>query len=417
MKKVLLSTTALVAAGMMAGAAQAEEMMEEPISLSVGGYYRAAVGNVSGNDGPGQPQADRHSTGIAQDSEITFSGSTTLDNGLTVGVNAQLEVIDGGRLGGGPRAAALPGAGANTSGAVDEVWLYFKDDFGQLRLGSVESARQEMTNFAPNGAYNFGVNSPFFTFASGSWLATYDDGLGNEDAAKLVYFSPTFNGFRLGLSWAPDDEDGGQQYGSNSSANVGEEGGVEVAPAMGNNMDEHSHMAEETAAVTQQYQNQIAVGMEFSQSFMEGSSIRVAGGYETYEAEDSAADPCINNATTNCEPSSLHLGATVSFDQISVGGGYLKVEQGNNQDRTVYDLGLRWSEGPMAGGLLWGQSSASAASGPDTEITRYAVNGTYVLGPGIDLQAQIDFGENDGGGNMTAANDWTQFMLGTAISF
>ncbi len=386
MKKVLLSTTALVAAGMMAGAAQAEEMMEEPISLSVGGYYRAALGNVSGNDGPGQPQADRHSTGIAQDSEITFSGSTTLDNGLTVGVNAQLEVVDGGRLGGGPR-VILPGAGANTSGAVDEVWLYFKDDFGQLRLGSVESARQEMTNFAPNGAYNFGVNSPFFTFASGSWLATYDDGLGNEDAAKLVYFSPTFNGFRLGLSWAPDDSDGGQQYDNNSSANMG------------------------------QYQNQIAVAAEFSQSFMEGSSIRVAGGYETYEAEDSAATPCTDSMAMNCEPSSLHLGTTVSFDQISVGGGYLKVEQGNNQDRTVYDLGLRWSEGPMAGGILWGQSSASAASGPDTEITRYAVNGTYVLGPGIDLQAQIDFGENDGGGNMTAANDWTQFMLGTAISF
>ena len=301
-----------------------------------------------------------------------------------------MEVVDGGRLGGSGR-VLLPGAGATPSGAVDEVWLYFKDDFGQLRLGSVESARQEMTNFAPNGAYNFGVNSPFFTFASGSWLATYDDGLGNEDAAKLVYFTPTFNGFRLGLSWAPDDNDGGQQYGNNSSADS------DKSPP--------------------QYQNQIAVGMEFSQSFMEGSSIRVAGGYETYEAEDSAAAPCTDSMTTNCEPSSLHLGTTVSFDQISVGGGYLKVEQTNNQDRTVYDLGLRWSEGPMAGGILWGQSSTSAAMGADTEINRYAVNGTYVLGPGIDLQAQIDFGENDGGGDANAANDWTQFMLGTAIAF
>ncbi len=380
-------------------------MMEEPISLSVGGYYRAALGNVSGNDGPGQPQADRHSTGIAQDSEIRISGETTLDNGLTVGVRAHMEVVDGASIGGG-----------NT---VDEVWLYFRDDFGTLRLGSVESARQEMTNFAPNGAYNFGVNSPFFTFASGSWLATYDDGLGNEDAAKLVYFSPTFNGFRLGLSWAPDDSDGGQQYDNNSSANMG------------------------------QYQNQIAVAAEFSQSFMEGSSIRVAGGYETYERESMPAvaaipatvrvteveddgtlkgetipavaaipvTPCTDSMAMNCEPSSLHLGATISFDQISFGGGYLKVEQGSNQDATIYDLGLRWSEGPMAGGLQWGQKTTSAASGPDTEINRYAVNGTYVLGPGIDLQAQIDFGENDGGGDMTVANDWTQFMLGTAISF
>ena len=285
----------------------------------------------------------------------------------------------------------IDGAGVGGGSTVDEVWLYFKGDFGQLRLGSVESARQEMTNFAPNGACNFGVNSPFFTFASGSWLATYDDGLGNEDAAKLVYFSPTFNGFRLGLSWAPDDNDGGQQYGNNSSADS------DKSPP--------------------QYQNQIAIGMEFSQSFMEGSSIRVAGGYETYEEEDSAAAPCTDSPAKNCEPNSLHLGATVSFDQISVGGGWLKVEQDNTQDRTVYDLGLSWSEGPMAGGIVWGHSTTGAASGPDTEINRYAIDGTYVLGPGVDLQAQIDFGENDAGGNMTAANDWTQFMLGTAITF
>ena len=380
MKKVLMGTTALVAAGMMAGAAQAqEEMMEEPISLSLGGYYRAAIGSVSGNDGPGQPEADRHTVGIAQDAEVRISGETTLDNGLTVGVRAHMEVIDGAGVGGG-----------NT---VDEVWLYFRDDFGQLRLGSVESARQELTNFAPSGAGNFGVNSPFFTFANNSWLATYSDGLGNEDAAKLVYFSPTFNGFRLALSWAPDGNDGGQQYPEFFDNNRSDDTG--------------------------QLQNNIAIGAEFSQSFMEGSSVRIAGGYETYEQEASATTPCADSMINNCEPSSLHLGTTVSFDQISVGGGWMKVEQLNNQDRTIYDLGLSWSDGPMTAGLQWGHASTGNAGGmPDTELNRYAVNGTLVLGPGIDLQAQLDFGENDAPGQNTALdNDWTQFMLGTAITF
>lgn len=391
MKKVLMGTTALVAAGMMAGAAQAqEEMMEEPISLSLGGYYRAAIGSVSGNDGPGQPEANRHTIGIAQDSEVIISGRTTLDNGLTVGVHAQMEVVDGGGNGG------IGGGSDAAAGAVDEAWLYFRDDFGQLRLGSVESARQEMTNFAPGGASNFGVNTPFFTFASNSWLATYDDGIGNEDSAKLLYFSPTFNGFRLGLSWAPDDNDGGQQYGNNRS-------------------NDPSTIYDSSG----QYQNQIAIGAEFSQSFMEGSSIRVAGGYETYEREASAATPCVDGPISNCEPSSLHLGTTVSFDQVSVGGGWLKVEQANNQDRTIYDLGVSWSDGPMTAGLQWGHASTgNAGNTPDTELNRYAVNGTLVLGPGIDLQAQLDFGESDAPGqNALADNDWTQFMLGTAISF
>ena len=388
MKKVLMGTTALVAAGMMAGAAQAqEEMMEEPISLSLDGYYRAAIGSVSGNDGPGQPEANRHTIGIGQDSEIGISGETVLDNGLTVGVRAHLEVI-----GGNP--------GADT---FDEVWMYFKDEFGQLRLGSISSARQEMTNLAPGGASNFGVNTPFFTFATNSSLATLNDNIGNEHAAKLVYFSPTFNGFRLGLSWAPDDHDVGQQYGwfAVDSGNV--------PNGFGNRSDD-----------PRQFQNHIAIGAEFSQSFMEGSSIRVAGGYETYEAEAPAATPCVDIPGANkCEPSSLHLGATVSFDQVSVGGGWLKVEQDDNQDRTVYDLGVSWSDGPMTAGLQWGHASTgNAGNMPDTELNRYAVNGTYVLGPGIDLQAQLDFGENDAPGQNTALdNDWTQFMLGTAITF
>lgn len=378
MKKVLMGTTALVAAGMMAGAAQAqEEMMEEPISLSVGGYYRAAIGSVSGNDGPGQPEADRHTIGIAQDSEVSISGETVLDNGLTVGVRAHLEVI-----------GANPG-----TDTFDEVWMYFRDDFGQLRLGSINSVRQEMTNLAPSGASNFGVNTPFFTFATNSGLATFNDSIGDEHAAKLVYFSPTFNGFRLGLSWAPDDNDDGQQYGNNTSGDLG------------------------------QYQNHIAIGAEFSQSFMEGSSIRIAGGYETYEAEARATDPCVDSTTTNCEPSSLHLGATVSFDQISVGGGWMKAERyvrlDNSKDKTIYDLGVSWSDGPMTAGLQWGHASTSHVGNmPDTELNRYAVNGTLVLGPGIDLQAQLDFGENDAPGqNAPGDNDWTQFMLGTAISF
>lgn len=412
MKKVLMGTTALVAAGMMAGAAQAqEEMMEEPISLSLGGYYRAAIGSVSGNDGKtsdgkNQPEADRHTIGIAQDAEVRISGETTLDNGLTVGVRAHMEVVDGAGIG-----------GANT---VDEAWLYFKDDFGQLRLGSVESARQEMTNFAPNGASNFGVNTPFFTFANKSSLATHDDGIGNEDAAKLVYFSPTFNGFRLALSWAPDDDDGGHQYpefwGDNrSSGEAAKKAGVK-----GNTLPGHSH----TGEVGQQYQNHVAIGAEFSQSFMEGSSIRIAGGYETYEQEAPAATPCADKTDKNCEPSSLHLGATISFDQISFGGGWMKVERHDNQDKTIYDLGLSWSDGPMTAGLQWGHASTGNKNDKmtgmpqaDTELNRYAVNGTLVLGPGIDLQAQLDFGENDAPGQHKDDNDWTQFMLGTAITF
>jgi len=88
---------------------------------------------------------------LAQDIEISISGSTTLDNGITVGVNFQIE-------GNGPSGTA--------SNSLDERFLFFRGNFGQIRVGSTESARQEMTNFAPSGAYNFGVNTPFFQMAN-----------------------------------------------------------------------------------------------------------------------------------------------------------------------------------------------------------------------------------------------------------
>ena len=357
------------------GVAQAQDdmMMAEPISLGLGGYYRAAIGHVSGDDGRGEPEANRHATNIGQDIEILFNGETTLDNGLTVGVRLQMEGRDSNE------------ASGNTN--LDENWLYFRGGFGQFRLGSVESARQEFTNFAPNGASNFGVNSAYFSFASGSWLATYDDGVGDEDAAKIVYLSPTFNGFSFGLSYAPDDGHAGQY------------GYFHDSPG-GNRSDD-----------TDEYKDHLAIGGAYSQD-VGGGSVRIAAGYETYDAE--MADGATCPAMTNCKPNSLHLGATVSFDQFSVGGGWLKVASANDHDTMNHDLGVSWSEGPMSAGLQWGHKTTESASG-DTELNRYALNGTYVLGPGVDLQGQIDFGETDPASG--DSNDWTQFMIGTAVTF
>jgi len=193
MKKVLLGTTALAVAGMVAGGAA--NAAEEPITAGIGGYYKAAMAFLSEDNDAGQFADNRNSHALGQDIEIGISGSTTLDNGMTVGFVANIEGNGG------------TGTG---SAALDERWLFFRGGFGQFRIGTTESARQEMTNFAPNGAWNFGVNTPFFIFANPGNatffnVRTYDDGLGNEDNMKVIYFSPTFNGFRIGASYAPDD--------------------------------------------------------------------------------------------------------------------------------------------------------------------------------------------------------------------
>ncbi len=455
MKKVLLGTTALVAAGFVASAATADEMMAEPVSVGIGGYYRVAIGNVDGSDGMGEPEQNNHRTSFGEDSELNIGGSTTLDNGMTVGVSINLESSRHGNA----------GAGA------DEAHVYFEGAFGKIQMGNIESARQQKVTFAPNGAGNFGVNTPFFTFAAGSWLATYNDGLGEEDSMKLVYTTPSFNGFQLGLSYAPDDNSHGQ-YGGNTS----------------NDAD--------------QYENQVGVGLSFAQDFA-GGSLSMSAGYETYDAElpdgascmdtvyDTAmytladkraavvmaassdgdatddltgdgetaeyirlaniawqgdgANPLLNADGTaavtldasntartytfadpgsagprsdNCSPETLNFGATMGFGAFTIGGGWMQRDVTDNTSYTAMDFGVSWSDGPMTLAAVYGGSETEAMGG-DASVERFAINGTYALGPGVDIQAQLDFGESDAAGPPNAAmdNDWVQFMIGSAVTF
>ena len=382
MRKTLLatlySTTALVAAGAFASAAMADEMMAEPISVSVGGHYFVALSSMSGDDGVGEPLANTHSTAMAQDFRLVVSGSTTLDNGMTVGLTAKIDVAS----------AEDPG-----SLAVDERFITIGGAFGRLQLGSVESARQQTTTFAPSAAGMMGINTPYFHFAP-AYITRYNDGIGNEDALRLVYFTPSMNGFSLGVSYAPDDAGRGQ-YGGSGSGDFGK-------PAE----DEDG-----------EYKNHIGVGATFSQGFA-GGSVSLSAGYEAYDAEVPSGMSCATVGRTNCDPETVQFGLSISFGDYSFGGGWQGSDTSDTTENSVMDLGVGWGSGPMRLAAMYGQASEEVMGGGDKETTRYGVNGSYALGAGVDVQAQLDFGEYDSGAmDPTKDFDWVQFMIGTSVSF
>ena len=382
-KKLLLGTTALIAAGVVtSGVAQAAE---EPITAGVGGYFRTAMAFISQNDGAGEFADGAQSVTIGNDIEINVSGSTTLDNGITAGFSANIE-----------------GNGGDTdvtgSASLDERFVFFRGSFGQIRVGQNESARQEMTNFAPSGNYNFGVNTPFFIFgnpgnAAGIYnVRTYDDGLGNEDSIKLIYFSPTFNGFRVGLSYSPEDGNNGQ-YGGNAGNAVGG------------------------------FQDNWSVAAEFSNNFGD-FSLRLMAGWEGYVTEQCAAvmpTACENN------PESIQFGGTISFGEWSIGGGYLESDQqafaanGEGRDREDFDIGIAWWSGPFGVGLMYGQAELEQVDNTTDEFSIYELNGTYVLGPGIDIGATIRRGNFDegtvAGDTAGLSNEFTEFAISAALNF
>ncbi len=379
MKKVLLGTTAIAVAGFVVGSA-ATANAAEPISVGINGYWKSAMAMINEDNDDGNLSDARNSHALGSDVEMSLSGATTLDNGLTVGFNAQLE--------GGNDAAVSSGE------AFDEAWFYFSGAFGELRMGKVESARQQAgVTFGGGAASNFGVNSPFFIFGNGGgnlFTRTNDDGIGNEDNVKLVYALPSFNGVNLAVSYAPNDAEN-QQYGGNTGDTVGA------------------------------LQNNLAVGANYTADFG-GGSVTLRGGYEAYVLERCNASAATQ--TCNDNPESVNLGAAVSFGSVTIAADTLTTSQvtqtttGTDRERSDHHVGASYNMGATTISLGWGHSEVEQTNLTTDELDLYELAASYVLGPGIDVQAAIRSGEFD---DETAGdnndNSWTSILIGTSIGF
>lgn len=337
MKKVLLGTTALVAAGAFASAAQADEMMAEPISVGVGGYYHAALIGVSGDD-----DTDR-GHGINQNIELEVGGSTTLDNGITASVRIRVN-------GNNPDGAD----GINT----DETEVNLSGGFGRIAYGTVEGAAQNGTIWSPGGNTIGGIKSPWF----GAGIAGWTTGAMNEDSLKISYYSPAFNGLSLGVSYSPEDSTDSYAGRTNNDAGTYGEG--------------------------------IQSALNYSVDVM-GGSFAANVGYETYTSEDGGEDA-----------TATRFGASLSIDQISIGGAVQTRSDIGDGDETLSDVGVGWSQGPISLAVAYG--SHEKDMGDDTTITMLGAG--YNLGPGIDVAGKFNMVEK-------GAAESTELILGTTINF
>jgi opacity protein-like surface antigen len=183
MKKVLLGSTTLAAVG---AAAAAPAAAEEGVKLGLGGYFNTFfwAGNYDEDDADPRDLGD---TGLFVDGEVHFKGDTTLDNGLTFGVQIELEAFTDGDQ-------------------IDENYAFIEGSFGRFVIGGHNVAAFSMQFAAPfAGAV---VNSGWITSfvpppqtTGGSLavttgfrtpaLSTYLD-LSNDDHG-LTYFS-LYNG-------------------------------------------------------------------------------------------------------------------------------------------------------------------------------------------------------------------------------
>jgi outer membrane protein OmpU len=389
MKKFIFAALAAVLAFSAAPAAQADD---HGVKLGIGGFYKAGFGAIiSDDDNAGNPQArDRRSHAIKQDVEVWFTGETKLDNGLTVGALVELE-------------GATTGAAASGNGQVDDTMMYIKGSFGEVRVGDTDDARILKSVTGPRASNVFNADhltGEFLSFSNNpmTGLTSYANNNSGANSTiqyvepsgtKVIYLSPSFNGFSIGASYTPDaNSDRTNQGGLIPQDNNG-----------GDNSEAYS--------VAASYQG------KFGGNVNVGASVGYTGSN--------------NEAAGTDDVDAWQAGLNVGFGQFAVGGSYglLKNGLGNDRDVNVYGLSGTYNTGPYTVGLGWTHGKYEVTAAREPVLDTYTLSGAYNLGPGITLDAALAFNDYDNDGNtaigsgLTATDDYqsTSVMVGSTISF
>ena len=397
MKKVLIASTALVAATMLsAGTASASEK----IKLNLGGFSKWWVVGAWGDDSyQGANNADYNSVDVKGDNEIYFSGSTTLDNGLQVGIQVEMEA--GGHT-------------DQTTDTIDESYVWLAGGFGKFIVGSENNGTYLLHVSAPDAAGNWnegGIITGGYALAIPSavsgvtplqrgWNTTAI--VTDNDAEGITYVAPTFYGLTVGGSYKPsssEDNRGATNISATSAANV-----------LANNVT--------TGEI-------YGVGALYANTFG-GVGLKVSGGWATYNINLTTNTPAVAG---DDQVNEYSAGAQLSYAGFTLGSSYRQVvaDRGNTQTAAnldlnahAWDLGLQYASGPYAISASYYQSKANGDTrneGED-EITVYQVSGKYTLGAGVDALATIGHASYDSEDSAQAnENDGWAVMTGLSLAF
>jgi predicted porin len=380
MRRILATSTALLGV-FAAGAPRADG-----IELEVGGEYKATYMAVFDDDEEGEPGNERNTDGVFQDAEIRFGGSVVLDNGLELG--ARIELV-----------------GETDDDQIDESWIYFSGGFGEVRIGAQDDALALLCVFPPGGTENFSAFSPDQWGANTLTTNSVCSGVDDEgDAQKVIYLSPVFGGFQLGISYTPSGDKKSQVDG------VGPHVGMPV-----NEDDASRHNASVYGIFDYEAENwslQLGVGGSW-----EGHVEKADGGPNREESEFYQA------------------GLLVGFGEVALGASFeyyndddlllATLENGDVvADRWVLGIGAAYELEPWTFGIGYSISEADIAieGAPDEGLTqqRATLTANYALAPGIDLDGEIAYTWTDAdpedAADFSDYADYDAIEIGTGIA-
>ena len=224
MKKVLLGTTALLAAGMFAGPALGQArtpMTATNFNLTLGGYTqfrveyqsKSPVQDVTTVDAYGNLTNQPRKDNFDFDAELEFRGAATLSNGVKMGWELELEA-------GGQELLDLSAATGTTGGTtvadadiIDDNFMYVQGRWGKVTMGGFSVTSLDIgvaRTFTGAGAIDLNDAAGDAVAVAGTNRASFTNSLQiNNGRNRIEYAPPSIAGFRFLLAYAPD-LDGGE---------------------------------------------------------------------------------------------------------------------------------------------------------------------------------------------------------------
>lgn len=331
MKKILLASAGLLALGSFGAQAA------EPLKLSIGGDMHQWVGYASNKSYMNAADVD-----TMGDAHIDFTGETTLDNGLTIGVfvetNASQDKSTHGDVG---------------NSAVEESYLYLSSKFGLLSVGQLDNIAATVHNSAPEvsglGAQD-GDWMDFILTPAGN-RATQKTYLSTEATDNISYLTPSLYGFQVGFSYVPDTR-------------IKQSGQLSIA-------QQHHDLYVGSLVYTGEVG---PVGISADLSMLSGHGADADSNSKTYQG-----------------------GLQLSYADFTLGGSYMKQNLKRNAavaletgDSQSFDVGLSYEFEPFAVSLAYfkGKTDYETGSGSD-KVQAWNLGGSYNMGPGVDVIGSV----------------------------
>ena len=411
MKKLLMCSAACALGLAVAGPAKADG-----IKLDLAGHFK---GYVTWIDNDNEDGFDERSFDILRETEIHFTGETTLDNGLTVGVHHEADID-----------SEFGGTDVFTT---EESYAYFSGAWGRVNFGKEDGANYLLQVAAPSADENYdglrqyinpeNINQNAVTnvntgaFGVGGFGARGFVNTGKLDYAndatgyanKITYLTPVWSGFQAGASYTPD-MGGTPSTGGNAGANEGSRAfGVHLAGTNGNN--DHYGDAWEAA-------------LRYEGKWQE-LGITLGGGYTQVDLEDGTS------AANTDDFTQWNLGGALTWQQFGLGVVYTKDNGGldDNGDNRTWVVGIDYTTGPFKLGASYlnnredlGLTGGGADLG-SLDTDRWTGGVVYTYGPGMTFRGSVawvstDLPDEQGPFPFSGDSaDTVDILLGTQINF